>query len=746
MRFLKYSLSLFLILCTLQVQNEETVSVQVRISADVDPPDEVWIGVFAAPVRPKAEALSWNSVDTQEFELAVPDLDEVQLVVLSQGFVPMVRTIHPRSTAKQFELQIKKGVTLAGTVLSTDKIPISDAVLTLERGDLPNVRIPDHLDFSWYSDADGLFKISGLVPSNRYVVDVDLPDSYVASETFAIEVTESDVHSKELRLSNALFVLGHVEDPDQARVLDASVRAQSTAESRRGEFWRTTATTDAEGEFRLGPFVRGVEMWLTATHEDWGISQRIRTKSGDHGVELVLKSLVHVFGTVTDESTGKLIDDFTLKAIAEETSHDYPHSGAKGEISAMVDQNTNGLIVDSEVHTAYFRLDIELESVDEYDLGAIILERGRKLTGKVYDESSGQPIVGATVSLQERDDQHEADHFWRRVKSSYLDQSVKSTTGDDGAYELAPLPSHSTHIMVFKFGYLPKEMKVDEAVAQLDIALTKDPRLNTRIKGRIVTIAGEPVQGMVYFQSESSSSGSSARPDGSFDSVMPADDYDVYAITDQGRTDMVHVALTEGEIREITLVVKSEGRLTGIIEGLSDGETASLEIVSASEEFGFGYPRQVGGLGNGSLVVEGIGTGEFVLTATTNRNREQQKPFEVSETSGEASVELYFSGQSQLYGSLRFSDGSIPRGEVKAIAKKGGKTSGSGDIGVDGTFEIQGLDDGEYTIVVIEHKQVSFTSSGGGRSTRGSSRRIDERDVVISGYTEVDIQLKPHDN
>ena len=143
-------------------------------------------------------------------------------------------------------------------------------------------------------------------------------------------------------------------------------------------------------------------MWLTATHENWGTSQRVRTNSGVHDAELVLERLVHVFGTVTDTSTGKLIDDFTLKAVAEETSHDYPHSGAKGEISAMVDRNTMGLIVDSEEHTAHFKLDIELESVDEYDMGAVALERGRQLTGKVYDESNGQPIVGATVSLQER--------------------------------------------------------------------------------------------------------------------------------------------------------------------------------------------------------------------------------------------------------------------------------------------------------------------------------------------------------
>lgn len=747
MKLFKYLLSLFLTFFVLQVQGEETITLQGRISTDGKQPDEVWIGVFSTPVRPNAEALSWNSVDSLEFELAVPDLDEVQLVALSKDFIPVVQTINPGSPIKQFGLQLKKGVTLEGTVLSTDKIPIPEAVLTLERRDLPNVRIPDQIDFSWNSEADGTFRVGGLASSNRYVVEAHLPDSYVENERFSVEISQDEVQSRDLRLSNAYFVLGRVVDPDQDRVMDATVRGQSTADRRIGEFWRTTTTTDADGEFRLGPFVRGEEMWLTSTHENWGTSQQVRTSSGVHDAELVLKSLVHVFGTVTDTSTGKLIDGFTLKAVAEETSHDYPHSGAKGEISAMVDRNTMGLIVDSEMHTAYFKLDIELESVDEYDMGAIALERGRQLTGKVYDESSGQPIVGATVRLQGHvDDQLEVDFFWSGIRRDYLSRSVQSISDDNGVYELAPLPIRSTHIIVSGFEYLRTELQVDEGVTQIDIPLTKNPALNTRIKGKIVTDVGEPAHGTVVLQTDSGSRrSSSGRPDGTFDIVMKADDYDVYAVTDQGRSDKVRVALAEGEIQEVTLVIKSEGRLTGIIEGLADGETASLSIGADSGSFGsssgsFGS-RQVSGLGNGDFVVEGIGIGKFFLTATTNRNREQQQSFEVSEGIGEASVELYFTGQSRLYGSLRLSDGSIPKGEIKAVAKDSGKTSGWSAINDDGTIEINGLEDGEYTIVVFEHKQVSFTSPGGGRSWGRNISPIHEHDMVISGDTELNIQL-----
>ena len=159
--------------------------------------------------------------------------------------------------------------------------------------------------------------------------------------------------------------------------------------------------------------------------------------------------------------------------------------------------------------------------------------------------------------------------------------------------------------MTFEFGYLPKELQVDETVTELDIPLTKDPRFNTRIKGKIVTNTGEPAQGMVYFQSDARNLGIGVYGDGSFDQVMEANVYEVYAITDQGRSDEESVALAEGEIREVTLVVKSDGRLTGIIEGLADGETASLEIDAEVEGFGSRHVQ---------------GTREWRFCCTGNRN------------------------------------------------------------------------------------------------------------------------------
>lgn len=748
MKPLSRSFSFALAFLVLQVQGEETITVQGRISAGHNPPDEMWIGVFTTPVRPRAEAVSWNSVDSAEFELAVPHQDEVQLVVLSRDFLPLMQTIHPLSSNTQFELQLKTGITMEGTVLSTDKISIPDAVLTMERRDLPNVRIPDHLDFSWVSNAHGSFKIGGLAPNIRYLVEVEVPSANISKESFSIQVSESDNRRRHLQLSNAYFVLGRVVDADQVGVQEAIVSFEFIAERWRGYSLNSTTTSDNSGEFKLGPFIRNREVWVWATHENWGSSQRIRVTSGLHDTELVLTSLVHVVGTVVDEISGNPIGDFKLVTIGPKASREYPHSGSNGKISCFVDRQSTNLIVDSPNYSVHFKLNINLKSLEQYDVGLISLERGRQLAGIVFDESSGEPISGATVFLLAINyDTLMSDYLSSGIKSLYLSESVRSTTDEKGAYELATVPPDPALIGIYADEYLSKDLPIDAIATQLDIPLTKDraeKSTNRRIIGRVLTSTGEPIGGKVFFlRGEAGSGSTSVRDDGTFDYWLRAESCDVYAITDQGRSNRVRVELADYNGQEITLVVNSTGRLRGVIEGLALGETVSLTIVDESERIG---SRNVRGLGNGDFVVDGIGIGTFDVTATTNKKRSQTKSFELSAESDEASVNLYFTGQSRLFGSLTYQDGSVPQGEVEAVSKDSGRTSGSGNINDDGNIEIQGLEDGEYTVLVYESRQATLMTPDGGSSETFSRYLVEKLDVVIRGDTELNIQLVSPDS
>ncbi len=736
MKPVSYLLFLALILLVSPIHGVDTVTMQGRINWNGSDTSEVWIGVFDLPIRTGAEALSWTYIESSEFDLTVPDRDEVQLVVLCQDFMYYLKTVYPRSTNKQFDLQLARGITLEGTVLSTDKIPVADAVLTLVREDLPRVRIPEEYVFSWVSDADGRFKIGGLTPYFDYEVHVEVPYAYRENETFSVEVEESDIQDRDLRLFNAYFVLGRVLDEDHASVQDATV--QFTAERPDGAEGSSTTTSNSNGEFKLGPFERATEISLSAAHEELGSSSEVQTTPGEHDVELVLESLVHVFGTVIDHATGKPIDDFTLIAIASHDSRPYSYSEAKGEISSKVDRETIGLIVDSADHTAYFLVDVDLQSVDEYDMGVIELLQGRQLTGRVYDVSSGQPVVGAWVSLEDYElNLQEKDSHWIGLLHGYLSNSAQSITDEEGAYKLVSLPARPTNISIFAVEYGRKVLQVDETVTVLDVPLERE-FASARIRGEVVASTGEPVGGYVTFRSEMGSLSIGVGSDGKFDRAFSVGEYDIYAETDQGTSPKVQVVLEEDEIQEVTLVLESQGLLTGVIEGLADGETISLTIFSERDQIDV---RSAHGLGNGGFTVKGTGFGDFKLTAESSRNRKQVKSFEVSTGVGEAHVVLYFAGQSRLYGSLRYPDGTVLKGKVRAEAQDSGKTSGSAEIDDDGTIEIDGLEDGDYKVIIFESKRLTMNTPDGGSRYTESIRPIEEVEVEVRSDTELNIQL-----
>lgn len=733
MKPLTYLLSLILVFLVSPVQGEGTVTLHGRLTASENETPNVWIGVFELPMEPTAEAWSWTQVESTEFTVNVPNVEEIQLVTLRKDFLPLVQRIRSESADEQFVLNFQQGLTLEGTLLSTDGIPVADARLTVERNDLLNVLIPDHTRFLWSSDAEGRFRIAGLSANERFEIHTELP--FVQDDKFEVRMPENGEYLRDFSLSDAYFVMGRVVNSDRDPVPNATVRFRFTLP----EEWRATTTSNAEGEFQFGPFARNTEIWLSAHHIEQGTSKNLRATAGEHGVELVLASMVHVIGTTIDASTGELIDDFTLVAVGADESREYRYVESKGEVSSLVPRETTALVVHSDVYIAHFITELELTSIDEFDIGVIALQRGRELTGQVYDATTNEPVVQATVSLvPEYSWDENTDPVWGNLISGFIRESVQSITDKEGGYTLSPLPSQAVHIRVFGWEYGPEEFLVDEITTVFDIPMVSWKSIKTRIRGRVENAAGEPVGGSVKFLYDGGYSGLHVQDDGHFDHPLDPGTYEAIAITEQGNSDLVQVDVNEDEIKEITLIVESKGRVLIKVAGLWDGETVSLSVFS--ESLGSDV-RNIYQVVNGEFDIYGIGFGEFTLNASSSWEREQELPFELSEESSEASIELNFAGNSRLYGSLRFPDGTFPIGQVEAIPKQSGKTSNSCEITDDGMYEINGLDDGEYTLHTWETKEVTVMYDDGTSSSTATSTPVDQVDVVVQGNTEYNIQL-----
>ena len=280
------------------VKAEETIFIDGRYDSHDDKSHSVWIGVFVGPINKEAKAWSWTSVDSTNFSLELPNVDEVQLMAFRKDSLPVVQGVQLDGGTSEIVLEFRKGKTIRGTLFSTDGIPVPNVRLTLERKDRRQIQMPVRARSSWTTDESGQFEVSGL-SAETYDIHVDLP--YIPDETISVRVSESNVRRQDLTLADAYFVIGHVVDQSGSGVSSATVNFAATTESRnvhtpRGAF----VISDAAGEFRIGPSLRGSQVWISGWHEEKGSSRRIEAIAGSQRVELTLTGTVHLTGTVVD--------------------------------------------------------------------------------------------------------------------------------------------------------------------------------------------------------------------------------------------------------------------------------------------------------------------------------------------------------------------------------------------------------------------------------------------------------------
>ena len=713
------------VLLSVQVQGEESSHFEGRIEAFTEESHPVWIGLFSHPPSEASQAFSWTSVDTERFQLSTPqEFDEVFLLALQKDSVPLMKRISSSHFDNEVVLDFATGQSLRGTVLSEDEFSIPDAELSVSCNELFSITIPEEAKSTWKSDSEGKFAISGLATGECKVNVVARPE--MPKETFDVLI-ESNVIVRDFTLTDVRFVSGQVVDHKGGVVSDAEV----TANIYFGGWFETT--TDKEGTFSFGPFLSGTSINLFARHATNGSTQNSKVLAGKHDILLKLSPLTRVVGMVVDAKTGDPIEEFVLNARRQHSGAKFPHKETEGRISAMVDSNSHSFAVEAPGYVYHWEDAVVFAGI-EYDLGTVELEAGKTLTGKVYDASTGLPIKGADLFLFK--DFGDNPSTSRVLRLRYFQDAVSATTSVEGAFSLGPLPFEDAelfitvarYVLVDTDGHSLPRVAVSALAESIDIPMNVWQPRSTRIRGIVQTNFGEPVKGTVQIDTDAGGAGHGNNEDGTFDRGVYPGSFEVYARTKFGLTNTVKVSLQEGETVDLVLTVDRRGMLSGVIEGLQAGEEVTLNIVnqrSLHTRFGNVW-------GNGAFQVEGVPAGKYSVTATSDIGREIEESFEIQEENGEAYVELIFPGASRLFGSVEGAESSSYEIRVVAAPRASSATKGWSEVYDDGTYEIHGLENGNYSVA-------AYRSSS--RFEEFDSQLGPSTKVVIQGDTRLDIPL-----
>ncbi len=645
---------------------------------------------------------------------------------------------------------MRQGLSVAGQVRDAAKEPVSGAEVELQAamnfrggrgGAVMQVGIvgPGSSPKA-QTGPDGRFVLRGLSPAD-YTLSVR-KSGYAVETVDPVKVAEG---SAPLDLEVTLAPEGRIGgvvrrkdgSPVEGWIVNAAVPGRRQG-PRRG---REPETTGPDGAFSIGGLKSGETYDLQLFGNAGPGPQKRGVVAPADGVEIVVSGTGRIAGRAVDAATGEPLREFDATYEADRGSGGgmFVMRMAAGRRSlgaaATHFQGEDGSFALEEVPPGRYEVVVTAKGYQKTRVGGIVVEegagkdgvevkaaRGGLLKGRVTDARSGRGIPNVEVAANPSDSSRTGGPL-----AFGFAGDAEHTTDAEGAFEIESLPPGRYTVTARHADYADASTpaEVTERGGTVEVRLSSGGVLAGTVfsDGRrglsgaevVATAAGDAA--MVRFGGDGQ--GNVADATGRFRiEHLKAGRYTVVASLRGKTSGAVEVVLQEGESKEdLVLTLAAGTTVRGFVSGLPPEERSGVSVFATGPE-SFAASTRTGA--DGRFELDGVPTGSITLRATAGdfmtSTKTALKQVTTVEGQPELETEIVFETGYTLSGRvLRGSDG-VEGAMVFAGAAGGGRTS-SARADETGSFRLEGLKEGTYTIQASAPSAFGFGDGATKRET-----------------------------
>lgn len=474
--------------------------------------------------------------DDGRFSVDAPDGVVIRVAARKPGFAPYDGQFNVVAGESHDvgDIALEASMVLAGLVVDSGGRGVADAELRALPTESSNIMILSPGGRSGRllgkTDGQGRFRVDQLEagPWKIQIASEDHPDHVEQGAGGGPGHEENDFV---WRLEDGFRIEGKLTGAPAEKLDDVWVRASMVADSADhsmtinafGMTEQRTADMRADGTFVIKGLKQDRSYQLSAREGEnryWAPtrSAAVTARAGERGVELQWRVEAALVFQVVDASTGSPLEDFDVSAGIDWKAPLTDDSGSPkkhhpegrvryGGLQAAKDGSDVDLEITAKGYETFERDGIELRAGEELELGTLRLTRVPLVRVKAVDDLTGEPVAGVRVSLREERQRpangilSEVQELTVEIDDSGVEDFVdfgsgsSARTDEHGIAELSSLPGKTVRVT-------GKHKDYSDAIAKgVRLPLGQDHELELRMQVggtvvvKVVDSLGEPLAG-----------------------------------------------------------------------------------------------------------------------------------------------------------------------------------------------------------------------------------------------------------